>query len=78
MGIISLTKNNPLGQNLGMQSFAGLISGCIGPIIIGVVTDVTPNNYQWIISFSLLGFLSMLSLVNINMLSISNNKFDQR
>ena len=77
-GIITITKNNKLGQNLGMQSFAGLISGCIGPIIIGFVTDVSPNNYQWIISFSLLGFLSLLSFVNINMLSIPNSKFDQR
>ena len=78
MRVINVTKNNKLGQSLGIQSFAGLMSGCIGPIIIGFITDVTTDDYQWIISFSLLGFLSLLSLININNLSIPNNKSNQR
>ena len=78
MGIINVTNNNKLGQSLGIQSFAGLMSGCVGPILIGFVTDVTTDNYQWIISFALLGFLSIISLINIKSLSIPDNKSNQR
>ena len=52
------------------------MGGCIGPIIIGFVTDVTNDDLQWIISFTILGFLSILSLININSLTLSR-KSDQ-
>ena len=71
IGLFNTANSNNLGKSLGIQSFAGLMGGCIGPIIIGFVTDVTTDNYQWIISFTLLGFLSILSLINIKSLTLS-------
>ena len=76
IGLFNTANSNNLGKSLGIQSFAGLMGGCIGPIIIGFVTDVTTDNYQWIISFTILGFLSILSLININSLTLSR-KSDQ-
>ena len=76
IGLFNTANSNNLGKSLGIQSFAGLMGGCIGPIIIGFVTDVTTDNYQWIISFTILGFLSILSLININSLTLSK-KSDQ-
>ena len=76
IGLFNTANSNNLGKSLGIQSFAGLMGGCIGPIIIGFVTDVTNDDLQWIISFTILGFLSILSLININSLTLSR-KSDQ-
>ena len=64
----AITESAPaglLGSTMAVQAFLGFMGGVIGPIFIGGVLDVVPDNMQWQVGFTAVALLSIPAVVTL-------------
>lgn len=64
----AITESAPaglLGSTMAVQAFLGFMGGVIGPIFIGGVLDLVPDNMQWQVGFTAVALLSIPAVVTL-------------
>lgn len=52
-----------LGSTMAVHSFVGFMGGVVGPVLAGVVLDVSPESLKWGLTFSATGLLAIAAIV---------------
>ncbi len=64
----AITETAPaglLGSTMAVQAFIGFMGGVIGPIFIGAVLDIVPDDMQWQVGFTAVALLSIPAVVTL-------------
>ncbi|MXY46143.1 MAG: hypothetical protein F4Y44_03985 [Chloroflexi bacterium] len=48
---------------MAVHSFIGFMGGVVGPVLAGVVLDVSPESLKWGLTFSATGILAIVALI---------------
>ncbi|MDA1348534.1 MAG: MFS transporter [Chloroflexi bacterium] len=59
-GVTEVAKPDRLGSTMAVQAFMGLLGGIVGPILMGLVLDVTDDSFRW--GFSSLGVVALVAI----------------
>jgi MFS family permease len=51
-----------LGSTMALQAFLGFMSGVVGPVLVGGVLDIFPENLEWKMAFSAVGIMAVVSI----------------
>ena len=51
-----------LGSAMALQAFLGFMSGVVGPVLVGAVLDIFPENIEWKMAFSVVGLMAVVSI----------------
>ena len=60
-GVTEVASPEQLGSTMAVQAFAGLVGGVLGPILMGLVLDVTDDSFRW--GFSSMGVIAVIAVV---------------
>ena len=55
-------KVEDLGSTMALQAFLGFMGGVVGPILVGGVLDIFPENLEWKMGFSVVGLMAVISI----------------
>jgi MFS family permease len=55
-------KAEDLGSTMALQAFLGFMGGVVGPILVGGVLDIFPENLEWKMGFSAVGMMAVVSI----------------
>ena len=64
----AITESAPaglLGSTMAVQAFLGFMGGVIGPIFIGAILDVIPDDLQWRVGFTAVALLSIPAVATL-------------
>ena len=64
----AITESAPpglLGSTMAVQAFLGFMGGVVGPIFIGGILDLVPNDLQWRVGFTAVAFLSIPAVATL-------------
>ena len=64
----AITESAPaglLGSTMAVQAFLGFMGGVVGPIFIGAVLDLVPDDMQWQVGFTAVALLSIPAVVTL-------------
>jgi MFS-type transporter involved in bile tolerance (Atg22 family) len=59
-GVTEVAAPDRLGSTMALQAFMGLLGGIVGPILMGLVLDVTDDSFRW--GFSSLGVVAVVAI----------------
>jgi MFS family permease len=60
-GLVDAAAPATLGSSMAVQAFVGFVGGVAGPIIVGGILDLVPEDIAWGIGFSFLGILALVA-----------------
>ena len=64
----AITESAPpglLGSTMAVQAFLGFMGGVVGPIFIGGILDLVPDDLQWRVGFTAVAFLSIPAVATL-------------
>ena len=59
-GVTEVASSEQLGSTMAVQAFTGLAGGLMGPILMGLVLDVTDESFRW--GFSSMGVIAVVAV----------------
>lgn len=67
--VTEVAESARLGSTMAMHSFLGFMGGVIGPILAGVILDISPEVIKWGLTFSVTGLLAIIAILGLARLS---------
>ena len=64
----AITESAPaglLGSTMAVQAFLGFMGGVVGPIFVGAILDVVPDDLQWRVGFTAVALLAIPAVVTL-------------
>lgn len=55
-------KAEDLGSTMALQAFLGFMGGVLGPVFVGGVLDIFPENLEWKMGFSVVGMMAVVAI----------------
>ena len=74
--VTEVAEPSRLGSTMAVHSFLGFMGGVIGPILAGVVLDVSPETIKWGLTFSCTGMLAIAAILGLARLGSTQRSFD--
>ena len=59
-GVTEVAAPEQLGSTMAVQAFTGFLGGVIGPVLVGLVLDVTDDSFRW--GFSSMGVIAVVAV----------------
>ena len=63
--ITELADPDRLGSTMAVHAFLGFMGGVVGPILLGGVLDVSPDEAEWKIGFSFIGLIALVAIAGL-------------
>lgn len=60
-GLVDAAPPSTLGSAMAVQAFIGFAGGVAGPIIVGGILDLVPEDIAWGVGFSFLGVMALIA-----------------
>jgi len=74
----AITESVPtavLGSTMAVQAFLGLVGGAAGPIVLGLIFDMTGGYIKWPLGFGLLSAMSLVAVVAVGRTRLTGGRY---